>query len=108
MKMGFVAGVSSLTDRYQTTVPEAVRRALDLGKRDKIRFVEQDGRIYLERVDPVDADPALAPFLTLIEADLAARPEAIRPLTAGQLAEIDALIGEEDIDLGAALRPDED
>ncbi len=27
---------STLTDRYQTTVPETVRRALKLGKRDKI------------------------------------------------------------------------
>ena len=27
---------STLTDRYQTTVPETVRRALQLGKRDKI------------------------------------------------------------------------
>jgi antitoxin PrlF len=29
---------STLTDRYQTTVPETVRRALRLGKRDKIRY----------------------------------------------------------------------
>ena len=29
---------STLTDRYQTTLPETVRRALRLGKRDKIRY----------------------------------------------------------------------
>lgn len=29
---------STLTDRYQTTVPEAVRRALHLGKRDTIHY----------------------------------------------------------------------
>ena len=29
---------STLTDRYQTTVPETVRRALQLGKRDKIHY----------------------------------------------------------------------
>ena len=29
---------STLTDRYQTTVPESVRRALGLKKRDKLRF----------------------------------------------------------------------
>jgi antitoxin PrlF len=29
---------STLTDRYQTTVPETVRRALKLGKRDKIHY----------------------------------------------------------------------
>ena len=30
---------STLTDRYQTTVPETVRRALRLRKRDKIQYV---------------------------------------------------------------------
>ena len=29
---------STLTDRYQTTVPETVRRTLKLGKRDKIHY----------------------------------------------------------------------
>ncbi|MEY4515804.1 MAG: prlF antitoxin for toxin YhaV toxin, partial [Pseudomonadota bacterium] len=29
---------STLTDRYQTTVPESVRRALKLCKRDKICY----------------------------------------------------------------------
>ena len=107
--MGFMTSMSSLTDRYQTTVPEPVRRALDLHKRDKIRFIEEEnGRIYLERVDDADADPALGPFLALIEADILARPGAIRPLTARHLDEIDALIGDDDIDLDAAFVPNED
>ena len=33
---------STLTGRYQTTVPETVRCALDLGKRDKIHYIPQD------------------------------------------------------------------
>ncbi len=31
---------STLTDSYQTTVPETVRRALRLGKRDKIHYTD--------------------------------------------------------------------
>jgi len=34
---------STLTDRYQTTVPETVRRALKLGKRDKIHYTIRPG-----------------------------------------------------------------
>ena len=109
MKIGFLTSVSTLTDRYQTTVPEPVRRALALGKRDRIRFREDEsGRIYLERVEDLDSDPALAPFLKLIEADLAARPDAISPLSADRVAQIDALLGDDDIDLDAAFVPDED
>lgn len=29
---------STLTDRYQTTVPATVRQALKIGKRDKIHY----------------------------------------------------------------------
>ena len=51
---------STLTDRYQTTVPETVRRALRLGKRDKIHYtVRPSGEVVLTRVDATeDADPA--------------------------------------------------
>ena len=34
---------STLTDRYQTTVPETVRRALQLSKRDKIHYTIRAG-----------------------------------------------------------------
>jgi antitoxin PrlF len=39
---------STLTDRYQTTVPETVRRALRLKKRDKIRYtIRSSGEVVL-------------------------------------------------------------
>ena len=37
---------STLTDRYQTTVPETVRRALKLSKRDKIHYaISPEGKV---------------------------------------------------------------
>ena len=45
---------STLTDRYQTTIPESVRRALKLGKRDKIHYaIRPGGEVLLSRA-PVD------------------------------------------------------
>ncbi len=42
---------STLTDRYQTTVPETVHRALKLGKRDKIHYsIRPDGAVVMSRV----------------------------------------------------------
>ena len=42
---------STLTDRYQTTVPETVRRALRLRKRDKIQYtIRPGGEVVLSRV----------------------------------------------------------
>ncbi len=43
---------STLTDRYQTTVPETVRRALRLGKRDKIHYtIRPSGEVVLTRAE---------------------------------------------------------
>ena len=80
---------STLTDRYQTTVPETVRRALRLGKRDKIHYtIRPDGEVVLSRaaVDSGD-DLALAPFLGFLARDIAAHPEhvlAVDPGLVGQ------------------------
>jgi len=42
---------STLTDRCQTTVPETVRRALRLGKRDKIHYtIRPSGEVVLTRM----------------------------------------------------------
>ncbi|MBV8033768.1 MAG: type II toxin-antitoxin system PrlF family antitoxin [Pelomonas sp.] len=53
-----------MTDRYQTTVPESVRRALHLGKRDRIHYtIRPDGEVVLTRAAASDGnDPALAPL----------------------------------------------
>jgi len=43
---------STLTDKYQVTVPDAVRKTLRLKKRDRIRFtVLPDSSVQLSRAD---------------------------------------------------------
>ncbi len=73
---------STLTDRYQTTVPDSVRQALRLGKRDKIHYlVQADGTVQLTRGGGMDEDdPVLARFLQFLAADMASRPDRIRAL----------------------------
>jgi antitoxin PrlF len=57
---------STLTDRYQTTVPDAVRKALHLGKREKIRYtIQPDGKVLLSRADQDETDPALDSFFNI-------------------------------------------
>ena len=75
------------TERYQATVPQPVRQALGLRKRDPIRYtVRANGEVVLQRVnaEPADDDPALAPFLALLEQDIASHPERLQPVTAEQ------------------------
>lgn len=97
---------STLTDRYQTTVPEPVRRALRLGKRDRIRYtIRADGEVVLSRAD--DDDPALAPFLALLARDIEQHPERLRAIDVDLANRLQALVQDVDIDLDAPL-DDED
>lgn len=105
-----VEAESSLTDRFQTTVPDVVRRALKLERRDKIRYVVRpSGEVVMQRATSaaVADDPALQPFLDLLERDIAQHPERLRALSVDLLARIDPLTRRIEIDLDAPL-PDED
>jgi antitoxin PrlF len=101
---------SSLTDRYQTTVPQPVRQALGLRKRDRIRYAfRANGEVVLQRVspEPIDDDPALAPFLALLEQDIARAPAQLQPITSDLVQRLQMLVGDLEVDLETPLT-DED
>ncbi len=99
---------STLTDRYQTTVPEAVRRALNLSKRDKIRYtLRSNGEVVLKRSDDV-ADPVLEGFLDFLARDLAEHPERLVPVTRSLIERGRSLVHEVDVDIDAPLSPDDE
>ncbi len=101
---------STLTERYQTTVPQPVRRALGLRKRDRIRYsLRANGEVVLQRVspDPIEEDPALAPFLALLERDMTAHPERLQPIGADLVRRLQDLVGGIEVDLDEALPDDE-
>lgn len=100
--------VSKLTDRYQTTVPSGVRKHLQLGKGDQIRYcTEPSGRVYIEAVHEV-ADPALGAFLDLLEADIKAHPERLRAFDGELHDRLKALVGDVEVDLDAILSADDE
>ena len=96
---------STLTDRYQTTVPEPVRRALKLGKRDKIHYsIQANGAVLLTRaVEPEVDDPVLGQFLAFLAKDIANRPEDLRGLNANAVRSIQALVADVAVDLDSPL-----
>ena len=101
---------STLTDRYQTTVPETVRRALRLGKRDKIHYtIRADGEVLLTRADDVASeDPALLTLLDFLARDIAGHPQRLTLLDAGLVQRLQALAGGIDVDLDIALSADDE
>lgn len=97
---------STLTDRYQTTIPEPVREMLHLSKRDKLTYtIEDNGKVLISRA--TRDDPLLDNFLTFLANDIENNPAHIqsfnqalvdraRRLTSGVEIDLDAPLNEKD------------
>jgi antitoxin PrlF len=96
---------STLTDRYQTTVPETVRRALQLSKRDKIHYtIRPGGEVVLTRAESAgENDPVLGQFLNFLARDIASHPERLQAVDASFVQRIKSLTGGIEVDLDAPL-----
>ena len=99
---------STLADRYQTTVPETVRRALRLRKRDRIRYsIRPDGVVVLTHAERTEeTDPALDAFLDFWMRDIADHPKCLQAVDFGLVQCIQSLVGGLEVDLDAPLSAD--
>ena len=102
---------STLTDRYQTTVPETVRRALRLSKRDKIQYtIQPGGKVVLTRANVAEGDdPVLGQFLGFLARDIASHPERLQAIDATLVQRLQSLTGGSiGVDLDAALSAEDE
>lgn len=101
---------STLTDRYQTTVPETVRRALRLGKRDKIHYtIRPGGEVVLTRSEATESDdPVLGQFLGFLARDIASHPERLQAVDANFAQRLRTLTGDLEVNLDGALSADDE
>jgi antitoxin PrlF len=99
---------STLTDRYQTTIPDPVRKALGLKKRDKINYtIQADGQVVISRAKQSDSDPVLEQFLYFIAQDIEKNPQSLQAISVELFNHIQSLVAGAEIDLDAPLS-DED
>jgi antitoxin PrlF len=101
---------STLTDRYQTTVPEMVRRSLRLGKRDKVHYsIRPNGEVVLSRAEVSETDdPVLGQFLGFLSRDIAEHPERLQALDASFVQRMQSLTTGIEVDLDAPLSADDE
>ena len=63
-----------------------------------------------EQVQPMQQgeDPALAPFLQVLDDHVSSHPEQLQPMTTDLVAHLDHLVGAVDVDLDAPLEADDE
>ncbi len=100
---------STLTDKYQTTMPGVVRKALGLKKRDRISYtILPEGDVLLRRAPDAVEDPAIGAFLTFLAQDISQNPGHVRALDAALRAKLCELVDGVELDLDAALSPEDE
>lgn len=100
---------STLTSRYQTTIPDAVRKALHLNKKDKILYtVQSDGHVLISKIEKNSDDPLIDSFLEFIAEDIKNNPQNIMPINQTLFNRIEALVNGVELDLNELLSDEED
>ncbi|WP_028572981.1 type II toxin-antitoxin system PrlF family antitoxin [Desulfonatronum lacustre] len=97
---------STLTERYQTTIPKVVRETLGLGKGDRLRYSIDAGEVFIARVDEEENDPVLEEFLAFLVRDMEQHPERIQAIDSGLAQRITSLAQNIQVDLDQPLEED--
>lgn len=100
---------SSLTDRYQTTIPETVRKVLGLSKRDKIQYtIQSNGQVIISRAESSQSDPILEQFLVFLAQDIEKNPQHLQALSVSLVSRVQSLVSGVDVDLDEPLLEEAD
>ena len=99
---------STITAKGQTTVPKSVRQALGVDYGGRIAFfVDDQRRVYVERVVEEASDPVVDRFLEFPAQDISNHPgTSVAALPAGLRNRVAALVGDMDVDLDAGIDGD--
>lgn len=95
---------STLTNRYQTTIPEPVRKVLGLNKRDKVQYtIQPDGQVVISRAGKTQDDPILGQFLNFLARDIENNPQHIQAISSDLVSHVQSLVADVDVDLDTPL-----
>lgn len=100
---------ATITERGQTTVPAAIRKMLNLGKRGRVVFKGlADGTVVIARGEEAEGeDPVIGGFLAFLAKDMAEKPQRIRPVRRDLVGRAKALVEGVEVDLDAPLEDDD-
>lgn len=98
---------SRLTERSQTTIPAAIRDALQLKPGEIIEYsLLSGGKVIISKQNDEQDDPAVLHFLTFLERDMVSNPQHIHSVPVEFWSGMENLVAGIDVDLDAPLTDD--
>lgn len=99
---------ANLTAQNQITIPAPIRKVLKLqGGQSRVKFQvrPEDGRVVIRLVEATKEpeDPALKPFLALLQKDMRLHPHRISPFPASLRDRARSLVDGVEVNLDGAL-----
>jgi antitoxin PrlF len=103
--MPMPSATSKVTRRNQTTIPPAVRKALQLEKGERLGYIIEGNEVRLVNASDMKehADPIVNGFLDLLASDLKTHPGRLEAFPPELLARARALTEKVDIDHEAPI-----
>jgi len=100
---------STLTARYQTTVPSEVRQILGLRKHDKIRYeIQSNETVIISRADQEESDPVCEKFLKFLEQDMKDNPQHLQTVDSDLVERARSLVSDVEVNLDKPLSDEEE
>lgn len=79
--MAIIKSTAKITSKGQTTLPMAVRKALEVGPSDRIVFrILEGGRVEVAKAEEPAQDAVVAAYLQFLEKDLLENPRKLSVL----------------------------
>lgn len=101
---------SKLSQDFRTTVPRAVRLALNLSRGDHLKYaIYPDSKVVLTRlVEENEADPVLGRFLVFLAQDMAHHPERLMGMSQEVRDRVAASVDKIEVNLNERLHPEDE
>lgn len=100
---------SKVTRRFQTTIPAAIRKALNLSRNDRIQYkILPDGQVVISRQLEEPEDPVINAFLDFVATDMLNHPENMQPVTLSVHEKMSVLTTGVAVDLESPLSDDDE
>lgn len=94
---------STLSDRYQTTIPELIHKVFELNMRNEICYTIASNGTVVSCVNETDSDPIVGQLLNFLARDMQKNSQHLHAISSDLVSCIQSLVADVDVELDVPL-----